>query len=131
MTTPPLHRLTNRDPDTRRGDCAVCGPRVRIEEVKSSNGRSKWRCDSDTNPRRLRRLKKRGLPNITQAQIDTALEKQNGICAICLNRAATHRDHCHATDKFRGMLCHQCNVVLGLVYDDPDVLRRAATYLES
>jgi len=38
-------------------------------------------------------------------------------------------DHCHATGKFRGWICHQCNLVLGLVNDDPQILQGLITYL--
>ena len=39
-------------------------------------------------------------------------------------------DHDHKTGKLRGILCSQCNTALGMVRDSPDVLRRAADYLE-
>ena len=41
-----------------------------------------------------------------------------------------HVDHDHETGKIRGLLCHACNIVLGLVKDDPDRLRLLANYLE-
>lgn len=51
-------------------------------------------------------------------------------CVIC-GRPARHIDHCHRTSKIRGLLCRQCNSALGLFQDRPDLLRRAAEYLES
>jgi hypothetical protein len=39
-------------------------------------------------------------------------------------------DHCHTTGRFRGWLCRNCNVTLGLVGDDPNKLRALADYLE-
>ncbi|CAP45436.1 endonuclease [Pseudomonas phage TL] len=39
-------------------------------------------------------------------------------------------DHCHATGKVRGLLCHNCNRVLGLMKDSPELLRKAAEYLQ-
>lgn len=39
-------------------------------------------------------------------------------------------DHDHITGKNRGLLCFDCNVVLGKVDDDPKVLRTLAAYLE-
>jgi hypothetical protein len=43
---------------------------------------------------------------------------------------ALHLDHCHATKAFRGWLCHSCNVTLGAVEDDPNILRKLAEYLD-
>jgi hypothetical protein len=40
-------------------------------------------------------------------------------------------DHDHKTGAFRGWLCDRCNKVLGLVYDDPRILRILADYLEA
>lgn len=39
-------------------------------------------------------------------------------------------DHDHTTGLFRGWLCHSCNTTLGYCADDPELLRRLATYLE-
>ena len=56
------------------------------------------------------------------------------VCCGCGTQATTkeplHYDHCHETDRFRGWLCRNCNVVLGLVKDRPTVLRTLALYLE-
>ena len=38
-------------------------------------------------------------------------------------------DHCHATKKFRGWLCHKCNRALGHLNDSPELLTRALEYL--
>ena len=51
-------------------------------------------------------------------------------CEICLIRPATDWDHDHASGFIRGRLCNQCNSGMGLMGDSPDLLRRAAAYLE-
>lgn len=74
---------------------------------------------------------------ITSSDYDALRAKQNGVCAIC-DRPATgkrhcsklHVDHDHKSGKVRGLLCAGCNRMIGRVKDNPDVLRRAASYLE-
>lgn len=39
-------------------------------------------------------------------------------------------DHCHSTGKVRKLLCHNCNRALGLMKDNPVLLRFAADYVE-
>ena len=40
-------------------------------------------------------------------------------------------DHCHTTGKFRAWLCDKCNRALGMVIDNPDILRKLAMILEN
>ena len=38
-------------------------------------------------------------------------------------------DHCHKTGQIRGLLCSACNKGIGLFYDNPDFLRKAASWV--
>ncbi|MFI1971023.1 recombination endonuclease VII [Streptomyces cinnamoneus] len=67
---------------------------------------------------------------ITEAQRDEMIASQVGVCCICLSAPAVHVDHCHATDKVRGVLCFNCNSALGKLRDDVGALCRAIDYLE-
>lgn len=63
-------------------------------------------------------------------------EDQDGKCAICGNGTNGNKknfcvDHDHETGKVRGLLCHNCNVSVGLMKESPLLLRKAAEYLES
>ena len=51
-------------------------------------------------------------------------------CEVCNSTFKICYDHNHKTDKFRGWLCHHCNVILGLAKDNPDLLIRLANYLK-
>jgi hypothetical protein len=55
-----------------------------------------------------------------------------GLCEICGGQTVKRLslDHNHETGEFRGFLCGNCNTALGLVQDDPWVLRRMLKYLE-
>ena len=61
-------------------------------------------------------------------------EEQKGTCAICGQEPSTqrglHLDHCHKTGKVRGLLCHGCNVGIGSLREDPDILSKALDYLK-
>ena len=41
-----------------------------------------------------------------------------------------HIDHDHETGIIRGVLCNNCNTMLGAAKDTPEILREAARYLE-
>jgi len=67
---------------------------------------------------------------LTPMELDALVAEQQGICCICLAAPAEHVDHCHETGRVRGVLCFSCNAALGQFKDRPDVIRRAATYVE-
>ncbi len=70
-------------------------------------------------------------------EYDAMLAAQDSRCAICETKNPAGRwglfvvDHDHDTGKIRGLLCNRCNKCIGQLDDDPDLLRKAAAYLES
>ena len=62
------------------------------------------------------------------------LEDQNNECAICgtpfEDEYKAQIDHCHTSGRVRGLLCIECNWMLGKANDNPTILRNAAAYLE-
>ena len=77
---------------------------------------------------------------ITEAQYELMSESQNGVCAIC-KQSETRKfgkekvkylsvDHDHNSFKIRGLLCSKCNNMLSNAKDNPEILRKAAEYLE-
>lgn len=59
---------------------------------------------------------------------------QAGKCLICqkpmvCGGRGCHVDHCHMTNKVRGLLCGGCNTGLGLFRDNPEFLSSAAKYI--
>lgn len=111
--------VDNNSPD---GLCYHC------KECKRKYDRTNWRENSLQH--------KYG---IGEAQVELILKSQNGVCAICGQPETTKKydkiqqlsvDHCHKTGKIRGLLCDVCNKGLGNFKDDPELLRKAAGYLE-
>jgi hypothetical protein len=82
-----------------------------------------------------------GFPQLTQSEYDKMWRQQKGLCGICKQpetalatptSTKTKRlavDHCHNTGEIRGLLCGNCNVMLGFFDDDPERLEKAADYL--
>ena len=74
---------------------------------------------------------------ISSGEYDALLKKQKGVCGICgLDRKDSRGrempvDHDHVTGRVRGILCDHCNRILGLLKDDPAVLRAAVAYLKA
>lgn len=76
---------------------------------------------------------------LTIEQYEAMLEGQGGRCAACgrvetrILKGLVSRlsvDHCHATGVVRGLLCHNCNLAVGHMQDDPAVAYALAAYLE-
>lgn len=105
--------------DEVRAKKAAYSRRPTVKERHAANGR-KWSLKSKY--------------SMTIADRDALLVKQGGKCAICrsdkFNGPGPCIDHDHATGKVRGILCFNCNFVLGYAHNNSPVLRLAADYLE-
>lgn len=78
---------------------------------------------------------------VTPEQYKAMHDEQGGVCAICHEPEtrlhpktnapqALAVDHCHETNKVRGLLCWRCNVTLGKVGDSVKLLGEMAAYLQ-
>ena len=76
---------------------------------------------------------------ITLKEKNFILKKQNNKCKICkitihknkkLKNNTACIDHCHTTNKLRGILCSMCNKGLGHFKDNTEILTNAIDYLK-
>jgi hypothetical protein len=69
---------------------------------------------------------------IPREQWEARIKAQGGLCIVCgrLPRKRLVGDHCHTTGKFRGIVCDNCNVSMGLANEDPKLLRKLADWIE-
>lgn len=68
---------------------------------------------------------------MSREEYEEIIDQQGGVCAICKDSDRSLQvDHCHETKKVRGLLCKDCNLGLGRFKDVPELLRKAADYLE-
>jgi len=68
---------------------------------------------------------------ITEEIFEQMKINQKQKCAMCpneLHSKNTHIDHCHRTNKVRGLLCTSCNMSLGFL-EKENWLHRAQAYL--
>lgn len=73
---------------------------------------------------------------ISPEQYDELLRKQDSRCAICgayegdKSKRKLAVDHNHKTKEVRGLLCTKCNMGIGYLKDDVQILKNAIGYLE-
>src|SRR5262249_42412407 len=99
--------------------------------------RQRYKTDAEDRERRqvknwLRQWVGRGYSRSILDEYNRKFKEQKGLCAICKQKSDRRLslDHCHVTKMLRALLCHLCNIGLGMFRDDPGLLRSAAEYLE-
>lgn len=157
---PRLYRTREQikiDLEQQQKTCSVCSQRKVFTEfynMKTTPDKKSYRCRScDDSARkkwttaspnraylsqRERRLKYKYGVDLTW--YEEQFKKQNYSCALCKstsNKTSGKRefwnfsvDHCHESNKVRGILCNNCNRALGLFEDNAELLRKAADYVE-
>lgn len=70
---------------------------------------------------------------ISLVEWETLFENQGRECAICASKEPHgknwHTDHCHKTNKVRGVLCGWCNTAIGKLQERPELFLKAIQYL--
>lgn len=115
-------------------------PKERCEPCRKAQAKAQYRKDYERHGDKRRALNLAGhyrrKYGITVEERDQMLDLQGGKCAICQGPpngkkdGRLHVDHCHATNRIRGLLCYSCNTMLGLAADDPQRLLAAVEYLK-
>lgn len=113
----------NIDPNRTHKYCSKCKVTLPLESFAKSKVADGYQSACRT----CRSL----LPyNITPEEYHGMMEQQAGACAICGEVEKLVVDHCHETQKVRGLLCIKCNWGLGHFKDSHERLTSAAEYLQ-
>jgi hypothetical protein len=98
----------------------------KISEAVSAIHTKRWEAKPRTEFETFRRDVRRGVikrPDrceVCGRQTNNKTGMKNSICI----------DHVHSSGKVRGWLCNQCNRAVGMTYENPEILRKLAIYLE-
>ena len=128
--------------------CRLCKEELPIEKfylLSHESGKRRPECircvreyqKSIYNPEKRKSQHLRYLYNITIDQYSDKLEDQGNLCAICGtdtpggNGKKFYVDHNHATGQVRGLLCHNCNFLIGHCKENKEILMWAIMYLEN
>ena len=126
----PKHQLRRKDSQDGYGPTTVEWREVILDKDQALYMKE-WR---DSNPGKVKNTELRKRFGITLEDYSKMLDAQNGVCAICYKACVTGLalavDHSHSTKKIRGLLCANCNKVLGHAKDSIEVLKQAIKYLE-
>ncbi len=89
----------------------------------------KWR---EENPERYLKSNRENAWKILGIDIEKANSLRDTIkqCQICEGTFKLSVDHCHSSNKIRGIICNQCNLALGMFKDNSARFRKAADYID-
>jgi hypothetical protein len=86
---------------------------VRDRELVIERSRRSMTTDRRRSKHRFQRY------GLTRHQFEDLFDRHAGRCAICTREFGEgslrmNIDHCHVTQRVRGLLCHRCNIDLGV-----------------
>jgi Recombination endonuclease VII len=91
--------------------------------------RNKWRKENPEKYRKsVRSYHVRSRYNVSHEEA----ERLDAIseCEICGSNNRLGIDHCHDSNKIRGILCNSCNLALGWADDNIEILEKMISYLK-
>lgn len=110
-----------------------------VKLTSHKNNAAKIKHWQQNNPERVKDIKLQRLYGISYEGFLTLSQAQGGKCKICeIDPSKAYKgrsaslcvDHCHKTNKIRGLLCYACNTMLGKVKESIPTLQNAIEYLQ-
>jgi len=132
-----VKRLEDFPPDNRmklkkQSWCYDCHSGWRKENKEYIRRKNKeWK---DKNPHYALNWARKRNYGISPFDVERLFQNQGGMCNGCLRNLFEVRkwvvDHDHQSGKVRGLLCDDCNIILGRARDEVTTLLRLASYLQ-
>ena len=121
----------HKNKSTSHGLQSRCKPCHIAQVTPYTNRRYQLRKRDPQFSRQLKSIHLRRAYGITHDEFDAMVARQGHRCAICRRRKKRLVvDHDHRRGRVRALLCDTCNAALGGLQDDPELMRRAAAYIE-
>src|SRR5258708_7454026 len=127
-----------RPPGEPAPACLRCGDEVYARGLCMTCYLKRWRTLNPEDPTRRKVISRRSLLKqygLMPEDYEQMLAAQEGRCAICpatmpgRGNPSWNVDHDHETGAVRGLLCHNCNMALGMLGDSVDVAKALLSYL--
>jgi len=131
--------VNKRYKDGLRQECKSCGIKLnreyyqRVEVRQKHNEYQRKRYKQNPDLKKRQHLKYNY--GITLEEYNEKIQGQEHKCAICEvdkpggNGAYFYVDHNHNTGQVRGLLCHNCNFVIGYAKENIGILLKSVEYL--
>lgn len=136
---PNNHKLSRKEDSQLYGPDNWLWVEINLNKKDYSDAAAYQRAYRKINPDSFRNSELKKKYGITLQEYNSMLKQQNGVCAICGEHETTvikgkvmslSVDHCHTTNKVRGLLCNHCNHAIGKLKDDVALLEKAIAYLK-
>lgn len=115
----------NKEKNYRHSSCKQCS---------SAYARDRWTNNingtRDKGRKSNREYNYRARYNAPEEVIQKLIENPVGNCEICGTETQLFVDHCHNTNKYRGLICRNCNLMLGYAKDNINTLLSGVQYLK-
>jgi hypothetical protein len=134
------YSIDNRNTSGLRSICKPCAIKAEIIRYNKKRDRinALAREKNRLNPERTKNHSLKQKFGITLSEYNKMSEQQNHVCAVCGNPETVKRgqktktlavDHCHETNKIRGLLCQKCNQALGLLKENVTTITNLLNYI--
>ena len=124
--------------------CRVCGVELTDENWYSSRrkkheyicmacSKERYRQYYKNHKDKVREWYLKGVYSITISYFTQMLKNQNYSCLICGREFTDDNpaciDHDHKTGEIRALLCRNCNTMIGMANEDPEIFDKAKEYI--
>lgn len=128
-------RIKETDPDRFYRWCRTANQKYEVthRQERRSSKRELYKLHINKEKERRRRRFLERTYRLSSEQYDWLVKEQNGVCYLCQKPSKNRRlsvDHSHKSGKVRALLCNKCNLFIGHIENNLDLVSSALEYLK-